>query len=233
MQFTTFRNDKPKSFEFDSEPIVDFISSEFNLTRDGAKDFLFLEISEMIHSLEEGDIYSQPTVFDTIDNDVYMINNMLTLQMSLDEKILETKEKKDLFSLDNLDMAIIDEIGELTHELKGRWCWWKDNQNPVERQRVLEELVDVWHFVLMKHYKTEGEDKFYSVEDYMNFLYWHFKHGGRIYENYTYIPHFLSTNYEIDDVLALTYCLGFTLSDVYDEYIHKNQINLARVDNGY
>ena len=43
-------------------------------------------------------------------------------------------------------MAILDEIGELTHELKANWCWWKKTQAPVDNEKVLGELVDIWHF---------------------------------------------------------------------------------------
>lgn len=171
-------------------------------------------------------------VTDVVYGDVNLINDMLVMQMRLDKEILEKKEHADRFSFDNLDMAIIDEIGELTHELKGEWCWWKNQAVFVDEKRVLEELVDVWHFVLMKHYKTHEGNEIYSAKDYMTFLFWNFKNGGA-YRNYTYIRHFLSTNFEIDDALALTYSLGFTLGDVYCEYLRKNQINHERVENGY
>jgi dimeric dUTPase (all-alpha-NTP-PPase superfamily) len=44
--------------------------------------------------------------------------------------------------------TILDEVGELTHELKANWCWWKKTQPPVDEKKVLGELVDIWHFVL-------------------------------------------------------------------------------------
>lgn len=163
-------------------------------------------------------------------NDVALINEMLNMQKNLDREILEKKEHADRFDLDNLDLAIIDEVGELTHELKSEWCWWKDTQKRVESDKVLGELVDIWHFVLMKHYKTEKGD--YSIKDYLNFLVWNFKSGGQ-YLGMNYIRHFLSTNYEMDDVLALTFALDFTLIDVYEAYCEKNKVNHERVENGY
>ncbi len=33
--------------------------------------------------------------------------------------------------------------------MKSRWCWWKKTQAPEDRDEVLEELADVWHFALM------------------------------------------------------------------------------------
>ena len=50
-------------------------------------------------------------------------------------------------------------LGELTHELKGDW--WKKSQKPVDRKRVLEELVDVYHFVMTSEMmrKYSGTDQ--------------------------------------------------------------------------
>ncbi len=75
------------------------------------------------------------------------LKEMFQMQKSLNENILKEFGKLSMTS-DKLQMAITDELGELTHELKGRWCWWKKSQKPVDRKRVLEELVDVYHFVM-------------------------------------------------------------------------------------
>ena len=50
---------------------------------------------------------------------------------------------------DRLKAALLDEVGELNHAMKSRWCWWKKTQAPEDRDEVLEELADVWHFALM------------------------------------------------------------------------------------
>ena len=75
------------------------------------------------------------------------LKEMFQMQKSLNENILKEFGELSMTS-DKLQMAITDELGELTHELKGRWCWWKKSQKPVDRKRVLEELVDVYHFVM-------------------------------------------------------------------------------------
>ena len=56
---------------------------------------------------------------------------MLQMQAKLDKAIM------DEYGLDEIDeekpnMAILDEVGELTHELKANWCWWKKSQAPVD-----------------------------------------------------------------------------------------------------
>jgi len=70
------------------------------------------------------------------------LKEMFQMQRTLNEAILNEFGKNSIVE-GKLQLAIIDELGELTHELKGDWCWWKKTQPPVDRQRVLEELVDV------------------------------------------------------------------------------------------
>lgn len=90
--------------------------------------------------------------------DIKLIKEMLQMQAKLDEAIMK---EYGLTCIDEekLRFAIIDEVGELTHELKGNWCWWKKTQAPVDRKKVLGELVDIWHFVLswQNHFK-DGEE---------------------------------------------------------------------------
>lgn len=159
-----------------------------------------------------------------------MINTMLRMQKELDREIFEKKAKSvsENFSNDHLNLAIIDEIGELTHELKPMWCWWKEKQEQLDVEKVIGELVDVWHFVLMKHYRV-FEKGDYTEQELTKLMSWIYKYG----QNYTYIYHFLSTNYELDDVIALTFALGFEIDDVYEEYMRKNKINHERAENGY
>ena len=76
--------------------------------------------------------------------------NLLKLrerQQMLDEKF---KEKMNIESLDPklIKVAYLDEVGELIHELKPLWCYWKKNNKEVNKRRVLEELSDCLHFAL-------------------------------------------------------------------------------------
>ena len=79
--------------------------------------------------------------------DIELIRKMLKMQAKLDEAIMEEYGLEELDE-EKLNLAILDEIGELTHELKANWCWWKKSQAPVDNEKVLGELVDIWHFVL-------------------------------------------------------------------------------------
>ena len=82
------------------------------------------------------------------DSELRMIETMLKKQDELNSAIMKEFGLTTI-SKEQIDMATLDEIGEFTHELKGDWCWWKKSQEQVDRSKVLEELADVFHFVLI------------------------------------------------------------------------------------
>ena len=75
------------------------------------------------------------------------LQELLKRQSMLDEKF---KEKMNIESLNPnlIKVAYLDEVGELIHELKPIWCYWKKNNKEVNKRRVLEELSDCLHFSL-------------------------------------------------------------------------------------
>lgn len=93
-----------------------------------------------------------------------LIKEMLDMQEKLDEAIMKGYG---LFYIDEekLSFAILDEVGELTHELKANWCWWKKTQAPVDDNKVLGELVDIWHFVLSWQNNFNGGEARIQVTD--------------------------------------------------------------------
>ena len=50
------------------------------------------------------------------------LREMFTMQKDLNENILK-EFGEDSMTEENLELAIIDELGGLTHECKGAWCW--------------------------------------------------------------------------------------------------------------
>ena len=75
------------------------------------------------------------------------LNELLKRQSMLDEKF---KEKMGIEKLDPklIKVAYLDEVGELIHELKPLWCYWKKEHKEIDKQRALEELSDCLHFAL-------------------------------------------------------------------------------------
>ena len=157
------------------------------------------------------------------------------MQAKLDEAIMK---EYGLYTIDEekLSFAILDEVGELTHELKGNWCYWKKTQPPVDGEKVLGELVDIWHFVLCEQnicnfgemtlgsYLQEKE----IVDTFLE----------RLKSKRVFLPLFLTELvrrdcYSIETLIAITEYLGFTIEQVYSAYCNKNKINYQRLKEGY
>lgn len=167
--------------------------------------------------------------------DIELVKEMLRMQESLDKKIMKAHGLKSI-SKQQLNMAILDEVGELTHELKGSWCWWKKTQAPVDDKKVLGELVDVWHFVLSyQNHFNFGKETLYS---YLNEKKYSDGYLERFREGYLNLPIALTLlvsdgNYIIEMLIAITEYIGFTIEQVYEAYCGKNKINYQRLESGY
>lgn len=164
-----------------------------------------------------------------------MFETMLKKQEELNSDIMKEFGLTTI-SKEQIDMATLDEIGEFTHELKGDWCWWKKSQEPVNRNKALEELADIFHFVLIyelfygkRKYLTDPEQYRESPRDYMPMVQMDIGFG---------IANALITILKLEDgrlmyLLALSEHLGFCLEEVYAAYMRKNAINMERLKNGY
>jgi dimeric dUTPase (all-alpha-NTP-PPase superfamily) len=164
-----------------------------------------------------------------------LIKEMLPMQAKLDKSIMSAYGLAEI-NKEDLKMAILDEIGELTHELKDEWCWWKKTQAPVDDKKVLGELVDVWHFVLSyQNHFNFGKETLLSFLDEIEiserFL-------ERFREGFLSLPVALTLlvtdgNSIIEMLIAITEYIGFTIEQVYEAYCGKNKINYQRLESGY
>ena len=165
-----------------------------------------------------------------------LIKEMLQMQAKLDKAIMD-EYGLDEIDEEKLNMAILDEVGELTHELKANWCWWKKTQEPVDKAKVLEELIDVWHFVLSyTNNFNDGESMFDTETD-------EFDRGYKYYLSKTHFNKNALTNLysELIDswlekliiLVVITEYLGFTIEQVYEAYCDKNKVNYQRLKEGY
>lgn len=169
------------------------------------------------------------------ETDLRMIETMLKKQDELNLAIMKEFGLTTI-SKEQIDLATLDEIGEFTHELKGDWCWWKKSQEPVNRNKVLEELADVFHFVLIyelfygkRKYLADPEQYRESPRDYMPMVQMDIGFG---------IANALITILKLEDgrlmyLFALSEHLGFCLEEIYAAYMRKNAINMERLKNGY
>lgn len=167
--------------------------------------------------------------------DIELIRKMLKMQAKLDEAIMK-EYGLDEIDEEKLNMAILDEVGELTHELKANWCWWKKSQAPVDNEKVLGELVDIWHFILswQNHFMSgeEGLRKEKVMVENIKQYVWGMKN---IKKEFVYVltdlPSF--TDSRVEALIAITEYLGFTIERVYEAYCGKNKINYQRLKEGY
>lgn len=164
-----------------------------------------------------------------------LIKEMLHKQAELDKSIMSAYGLKKITD-DKLTFAILDEVGELTHELKGDWCWWKKTQAPVDDKNVLGELVDIWHFVLsyQNHFK-DGEEGMINARAVV-------RNSKRILNLLKTKEYRLSEELsdlvawelcKLERLIAITEYLGFTVEQVYEAYCDKNKVNYQRLESGY
>ena len=164
-----------------------------------------------------------------------LIKEMLQMQAKLDEAIMK-EYGLDEIDEEKLNMAILDEVGELTHELKANWCWWKKSQAPVDNEKVLGELVDIWHFILswQNHFMRgeEGLRKEKVMIETIKQYVWGLKNLKKEFGYVlTDLPCF--TDSRVEALIAITEYLGFEVEQVYEAYCDKNKVNYQRLENGY
>lgn len=159
--------------------------------------------------------------------EIEMIKTMVNMQKALDEAIYKTHSCE--YDFEKSKLALYDEIGEMVHELKGSWCWWKKTQKPVDRAKVLEELVDCWHFGMSIDYHSE------QLDDTYRFLETNFDYcvqSGK-FNKLSVLISYIDGVLNIYKLIEITYNLGFTMEDVYNGYILKNAENYKRLKGGY
>ncbi len=161
--------------------------------------------------------------------DIELIREMLQMQSKLDEEIMKVHKLTEI-QQEQLELAILDEIGELTHELKGIWCWWKFTQKHVNDEKVLCELVDIWHFVLSYTYNF-CEVGFTNLEWMVEIGIETCKREGLA----CLLANIINAEYanKLFYLIAVSKCLGFTIEDVYKAYCDKNKVNYQRLKEGY
>lgn len=162
---------------------------------------------------------------------------MLQMQQALNENILK-EHGSEKYTEENLFHALLDELGELNHELKANWCWWKKTQKPVVREKVLEEYVDCIHFGLC-HLLRYGEKLSHLAKDVV--VKYNCTIGNIVLESYL-VSEFIDMtleDYKLDakdcfiSLLLLGNKLGFDFDTIYEAYIKKNKVNYERLKNGY
>lgn len=105
-----------------------------------------------------------------------------------------------------------------------------------DREKVLGELVDIWHFVLswennFNYSRRLLFSKDYFIEDVKDILWSLENNKGMIVQRFTQLTHYPIR--KVETLIAITEYLGFSVEDVYQAYCDKNKINYQRLESGY
>lgn len=149
-----------------------------------------------------------------------IIDKMIEMQKAYDKAVY--KEFNCSFDEEKCLLAMIDELGEFNHEIKSLWCYWKKTQSPIDKDKALEELVDIWHFALSLSYHQRTNVEFTDeIEDIQYPL------SGL----YSYLID--DDMYRLEILNEIGKRFGFELKDVYEAYKKKNKVNYQRLASGY
>lgn len=158
------------------------------------------------------------------------LNRLMELQKELDKQIIEGRGLQGRNLLPMRVLALQVEIAELAQEVSDAWKYWK-TPRPRNRERVLEELVDVLHFLLSIGLDIgidPNERPIYAFKrmdliDQFDAMF----DMARI----CYIPE--QWHWTLCVYLGLCDMLGFDWDKIEAAYIAKNDLNLTRQEQGY
>ncbi|MBB5148268.1 MULTISPECIES: dUTP diphosphatase [Ureibacillus] len=155
---------------------------------------------------------------------------LFNMQAQLDSFIQKNQQiNRDVFLEKGLALTI--ELAELANETRCFKYW--STKGPSEREVILEEFVDSIHFLLsLGNEKGYRLDAWPEIKKKENLTTWFLQTQDVIL---SFIHNPTEDNYlqvwKYYGVLA--YNLGFTLDDIIQAYIAKNEKNYERQRNGY
>ncbi|HLR03715.1 MAG TPA: dUTP diphosphatase [Virgibacillus sp.] len=130
-------------------------------------------------------------------------------------------------------LALFVELGEMANETRCFKFW--STKPPSEKNVILEEYVDVLHFILSlgletdnRYQKDQKVDQ--TTEHDITTLFLDLFQRCTTFGN---SPHQSSYNEMVEAYLALGKALGYQETDVAEMYVAKNKTNYKRQDEGY
>mgnify|MGYP001381099860 FL=1 len=158
------------------------------------------------------------------------LNSLFEKQKQLDEYIYDKNNVTAKEVFERKIVALLVELGELANELQF-FKYWKENIN-IDRQRAIEEYIDVIHFAIGLAVDLGIDEHKYTVTKP--------KDLSKLFIGITNLATVLSMSKEkehakllIDNVITLGYQLGLTEEIVLSKYDKKNKINYERQNSNY
>lgn len=163
------------------------------------------------------------------------LGELLLMQQQLDLSIYKEKGIKK-YPLEEVQIALIVEIGEMMNEAPSLFKYWKDTAVD-DRVKALEEYVDCLHFALsLLNYRIDIDidpDSFF-IHKKRRFCY--SEHVGNDNSLPDVIADIIDPHWIGDclySLFDLGNYLGFTWDEIYTGYKKKNEINYKRLNSGY
>lgn len=158
-------------------------------------------------------------------------------QALLDNAIMYQKDITDYEWTEVLDnnhtIAFKVEIAEFINECSDLWKYWKDKEP--NRERIIDEAIDVLHFVFLKLNKKHDLPRYHYL-DYFRITTNVEASRKFLTDKTPWLITLLNSLDEIQILAIVMYILseyGFTRDDVINQYNKKNAINFERLENGY
>lgn len=129
---------------------------------------------------------------------------------------------------EELEWAIMAELGEFAQSRKGEWCWWKRNGlifTSEEKARQLDEAADILCFLLTGALMDKDVKPCDEWRDYFTFAKESTPQSLRSIAEFCYPGRYRLA------IVSFTWMLGqlgFTQAEVELAYLHKVAINKAR-----
>ena len=158
------------------------------------------------------------------------LKELLEMQRVLDESIFKEHGITE-YPIENMKLALFDELGELLHEFPTKYKHWKKTAVD-NREKGLEEYVDVLHFALSlsnyqgvkpTDYLKYDRNKNNICEIDLSFLLM------LVYDKVVYERGSRTLAY----LFALGNYFGFEWEEIYTTYKKKNEVNYQRLRSGY
>ena len=158
------------------------------------------------------------------------LNPLFQKQAELDKYIYSQNNVTAKEVFERKIVALLVELGELANELQF-FKYWKD-EIVIDRQRAIEEYIDVIHFTLsIANDLGVHEHEYVQTEP---------KDLNKLFIGITNLATVLSTSKEkehaktlVNNIIALGYKLGLDEQIVIEAYNKKNEVNYERQKAGY
>lgn len=159
------------------------------------------------------------------------LQRLFKMQSTLDKRIITEHNLYGAPLLHKKILALQVEMAELANETRCFKFW--STKEASSRAVILEEYVDCIHFILSIGLEKNYVDIMLNVKAISSEL------SEQFLNLYTNIASFITCpsadNYLIifENFLGLGENLGFSIEDIEGAYLHKNNINHERQNNGY